>query len=150
MSFKYATIGSISFGEKLLKKEEKQVESKAKHSLSYLKSDVLFNFRDSKMSKLLEYGQQEANDDYYYYSQLMQSDYEMKVDWGLEAVMVKEFWQCIACCHECIVQKKGNGEIYYSGLSPDEITLVDAARNIGIEFMGVSDGNWITLNVFGK
>ena len=46
MSFKYATIGNVSFGEKLGPKEEKLSQRSAKRSLSYIKSDVLFNFRD--------------------------------------------------------------------------------------------------------
>ena len=39
--------------------------------------------------------------------------------------------------------------MYYSGLSPDEITLVDAAKNIGIVFEGM-EGNLVELNVFGR
>ena len=46
MSFKFAVIGNINFGEKLCPKEEKILRRKAKRSISYIKSDVLFNFRD--------------------------------------------------------------------------------------------------------
>jgi magnesium-transporting ATPase (P-type) len=38
-----------------------------------------------------------------------------------------------------------NGNILYSGSSPDEQVLVEAARNSGISFNGISDQNLITI-----
>lgn len=49
------------------------------------------------------------------------------------------------CCHECLVQvnekvEKSNFKDYYNygGPSPDEITLVDAAKNMGYAFTGLN------------
>jgi hypothetical protein len=49
------------------------------------------------------------------------------------------------CCHECLLQtnekiEKSNFREYYNygGPSPDEITLVDAAKNMGYVFTGLN------------
>jgi len=39
-------------------------------------------------------------------------------------------------------------EIYYQGPSPDEITLVDAAKNIGYKYLGTTKG-FMQLEIFG-
>ena len=67
MSFKYATIGNVSFGEKLEPKEEKLSQRSAKNSLSYIKSDVFFNFRDKKLHSFLLFNEK-VDDEQYYYS----------------------------------------------------------------------------------
>ncbi|KND92004.1 putative phospholipid-transporting ATPase [Tolypocladium ophioglossoides CBS 100239] len=44
----------------------------------------------------------------------------------------KHFLLCMALCHTCLPEAKGNGEIAFQAASPDELALVEAARDLGI------------------
>lgn len=44
----------------------------------------------------------------------------------------KHFLLCIALCHTCLPEVKENGEIDYQASSPDELALVEAARDLGL------------------
>lgn len=41
----------------------------------------------------------------------------------------------MALCHDCLVDEDDNGKQSYSGSSPDEVALVDAAMHIGYRFI---------------
>ncbi|KAM5344777.1 hypothetical protein ACJ41O_010639 [Fusarium nematophilum] len=43
----------------------------------------------------------------------------------------KHFLLCIALCHTCLPEKTDDGEITYQAASPDELALVEAARDLG-------------------
>ncbi|WQF79531.1 Putative P-type ATPase, HAD superfamily, P-type ATPase, transmembrane domain superfamily [Colletotrichum destructivum] len=43
----------------------------------------------------------------------------------------KQFLLCIALCHTCLPEVKEDGEIEYQAASPDELALVEAARDLG-------------------
>ncbi|KAI3538567.1 phospholipid-translocating P-type ATPase [Colletotrichum filicis] len=43
----------------------------------------------------------------------------------------KQFLLCIALCHTCLPETKEDGEIEYQAASPDELALVEAARDLG-------------------
>ncbi|KAH7318174.1 hypothetical protein B0I35DRAFT_451189 [Stachybotrys elegans] len=43
----------------------------------------------------------------------------------------KQFILCIALCHTALPETKDNGEITFQAASPDELALVDAARDMG-------------------
>jgi phospholipid-transporting ATPase len=51
--------------------------------------------------------------------------------------LVGMFMQAMAVCHELLVEFDEAGYAKYNGNSPDEITLVDAARRIGVKYLGV-------------
>ena len=44
---------------------------------------------------------------------------------------VKHFLLCIALCHTCLPEVKDDGQIEYQAASPDELALVEAARDLG-------------------
>ena len=44
---------------------------------------------------------------------------------------VRHFLLCIALCHTCLPEKKDDGEIEFQAASPDELALVEAARDLG-------------------
>ncbi|KAK7413748.1 drs2 neo1 protein [Neonectria punicea] len=44
----------------------------------------------------------------------------------------KHFLLCIALCHTCLPERKDNGEIDFQAASPDELALVQAARDLGL------------------
>ncbi|KAL0943638.1 p-type ATPase [Colletotrichum truncatum] len=43
----------------------------------------------------------------------------------------KQFLLCIALCHTCLPETLENGDIEYQAASPDELALVEAARDLG-------------------
>ncbi|KAF9874871.1 phospholipid-translocating P-type ATPase [Colletotrichum karsti] len=43
----------------------------------------------------------------------------------------KQFLLCIALCHTCLPETLENGQIEYQAASPDELALVEAARDLG-------------------
>jgi phospholipid-translocating ATPase len=43
----------------------------------------------------------------------------------------RHFILCIALCHTCLPEMNDKGEISYQAASPDELALVDAARDLG-------------------
>ncbi|KAJ4288253.1 drs2 neo1 protein [Collariella sp. IMI 366227] len=42
-----------------------------------------------------------------------------------------QFILCMALCHTCLPETKDNGEISFQAASPDELALVEAARDLG-------------------
>ncbi|TFB04608.1 putative phospholipid-transporting ATPase DNF3 [Trichoderma ghanense] len=43
----------------------------------------------------------------------------------------KQFLLCIALCHTCLPETNDSGEVEYQAASPDELALVEAARDLG-------------------
>ncbi|KAI2602203.1 phospholipid-translocating P-type ATPase [Hypoxylon sp. NC1633] len=43
----------------------------------------------------------------------------------------RQFLLCVALCHTCLPEVKDNGEIAFQAASPDELALVQAARDLG-------------------
>ncbi|KAI0835220.1 phospholipid-translocating P-type ATPase [Hypoxylon sp. FL0890] len=43
----------------------------------------------------------------------------------------RQFLLCVALCHTCLPEVKENGEISFQAASPDELALVQAARDLG-------------------
>ena len=62
--------------------------------------------------------------------------------------LVNEFWLLLSLCHDCLMERdQETGVISYQGESPDEITLVDAAKHMN--YMFVSGGsNYKTVKIF--
>ena len=56
-----------------------------------------------------------------------------------------DFFTNLCLCHSLIIEEDGS----YQGPSPDEVALVDAARQLGYEFKRRSQGK-LTLNMLGK
>ncbi|OAA41818.1 ATPase, P-type, phospholipid-translocating, flippase [Metarhizium rileyi] len=43
----------------------------------------------------------------------------------------KHLLLCIALCHTCLPEKQGDGQVSFQAASPDELALVEAARDMG-------------------
>jgi phospholipid-transporting ATPase len=53
--------------------------------------------------------------------------------------LILEYFFLLSSTHECIVQvDEKTGATSYQGPSPDEITLVDAAMNLGFKYVNGS------------
>lgn len=59
--------------------------------------------------------------------------------------LIKDFFICMALCHECLVETNGE-EVKYIGQSPDEAALLDAAMRVGVKFIKKTE-DLITLQV---
>lgn len=62
-----------------------------------------------------------------------------------------DFFTNICLCHSLILEKGNDEDVLpnYQGPSPDEVALVDAARQLGFEFKNRSQGK-LMLNMLGK
>ena len=47
------------------------------------------------------------------------------------SIKAKHFLLCIALCHTCLPEEKEDGKIEYQAASPDELALIEAARDFG-------------------
>ena len=59
------------------------------------------------------------------------------------------YLQCLALCHTVMIDPKINDKLIYQGSSPDEISLVNAARLFKYIFKGKDVSNQITLEIDG-
>lgn len=55
----------------------------------------------------------------------------------------------LATAHECVVEEDKEKNLVYQGPSPDEITLVDAAKNMGFVY-SKADNQYAYLKIQGK
>ncbi len=64
------------------------------------------------------------------------------------STIINEFWQALALCHDCSIQKKDDGSEDYLAMSPDSIELVKSARlqGFGLTDSGNSNIRRINLN----
>ncbi len=46
--------------------------------------------------------------------------------------LAEEYLLALATAHEVVAEKNKEGKVFYQGPSPDEITLVDAAKDMNI------------------
>jgi len=53
---------------------------------------------------------------------------------------VKENLFFLALCHAIVTENK-DGKIIYNAASPDELALVNFAKYVGIEYVGLDDKN---------
>ena len=50
------------------------------------------------------------------------------------------FLKCMSLCHECLIDTTQEGKKKFTGQSPDEVAILDAAKLMGYEFLGTSNG----------
>ena len=73
---------------------------------------------------------------------------ELMVSYKKQSDLVKEFFNLLSLCHNCVLEIDDRGQRYESE-SPDEIALVQTAKDVGYKYSGPSKGYQI-LEVFGK
>jgi phospholipid-transporting ATPase len=123
MEFKNCTIGNEMFGEKLGLMDGNYIR-KPTHTDAVLH----YAFDDAEMKKWLRSDEQIEGIK-------VTPQFTMRS----KGVLVKMFLQAMALTHELLVEYDKDGRAKYSGNSPDEITLVDAARRIGVKYLGVAE-----------
>jgi magnesium-transporting ATPase (P-type) len=53
---------------------------------------------------------------------------------GIAGLQLVDFWLNICVCHSLLVETAPDGSVLYQGPSPDEVALVEAARQLGFVF----------------
>lgn len=157
MEFKNCVIGHTLYGEPVnpdkMREEsiEKPKPEKAEQKSGNPADHVSYNFKDKNLDALkngsmphnpevnlkLYYGKEEAS------KAIPAVVYKNQVD------LAKEFFLLLSTCHDCLLDVNEEGISSYQGQSPDEITLVDAAKRLGFEYLG-SSSTTKTINILGK
>ena len=73
---------------------------------------------------------------------------ELMVAYRKQSDLVNEFFSLLSLCHDCVLEIDDRGQ-RYEGESPDEIALVQTAKDMGYKYSGPSKGYQV-VEVFGK
>eukprot|EP01022_Parablepharisma_sp_SALTPOND_P012516 TRINITY_DN16105_c0_g1_i3.p2 TRINITY_DN16105_c0_g1~~TRINITY_DN16105_c0_g1_i3.p2 ORF type:complete len:773 (+),score=77.26 TRINITY_DN16105_c0_g1_i3:2717-5035(+) len=130
MELKGIRVFNKCYGEKMLNyyQEPKLIRRKS----TKVGKDLEFGFSDPELETILrEQTPLKAPTSYTIYTNNRQP-YELST----EKEQIYEFLKLLACCHEVAgVKPKGSEYFVYSGQSPDEVCLVDAAQRIAVTFV---------------
>ena len=124
MQFRYCVIGDICY--EFLRGLE---DENSKHNVEFRKNENIITFEHMEMYK------SEINGDpklciskYPNYRAYSNSDSNTYVELDDSQKLIHEFWQALALCHDCSIQKNDDGSEDYIAMSPDSIELVKSAR----------------------
>ena len=130
MEFKFCSIGNKVYGDQRFFQDLNFTSES-----SYSTREIIFTFNTKAIVNDL-FSKTHSN-------QKLQYPIGLGVEY--QEQLLEVFVKCMALCHECLIDYEG-GVLKYIGQSPDEITLVDAARHIGFEYNSIKN-NIITLKV---
>ena len=124
MQFRYCVIGDICY--EFLRGLE---DENSKHNVDFRKNENIITFTNMEMYN------SDINGDpklciskYPNYRAYSNSDSNTYVDIDDSQKLIHEFWQALALCHDCSIQKNDDGSEDYIAMSPDSIELVKSAR----------------------
>ncbi|CAD8052350.1 unnamed protein product [Paramecium sonneborni] len=151
MEFKYCIIGDILYGKSDKNNNVTTANSNnnVQHDPSQFKHSI-FNFQDHILTGIIE-GNADCQRQADQQRQLIiqSNDKNVSLEIRTQKQLIDEYLMLLSSAHECIAQKDKNSQITYQGPSPDEITLVDAAMNLGFRFEGQS-ANEQDFTILGK
>lgn len=165
MEFKYCVIGDVKYGsdnqtteiqqevinEPFEPAEPQMSSAKSKEKKPPKFDHVSYNFKDSRLDSFKEGKTVGENKDIKLSLYYREDTGCMKpvVTFNNQQDLVKEFFFLLSLCHDCLRDVDDDGNVSYQGQSPDEITLVDAAKRLGFEF-SASTSTHKTVNIYGK
>jgi phospholipid-transporting ATPase len=124
MQFRYCVIGDICY--EFLRGLE---DENSKHNVDFRKNENIITFTNMEMYN------SDINGDpklciskYPNYRAYSNSDSNTYVEIDDSQKLIHEFWQALALCHDCSIQKNDDGTEDYIAMSPDSIELVKSAR----------------------
>ncbi|EGR31812.1 phospholipid-translocating p-type flippase family protein, putative [Ichthyophthirius multifiliis] len=146
MQFKIAVVGNMLYGKNSQKniKQKSPLPTNKRHQLTE------FIFEDQNLDYLLKSSSKEQNISLNII--LNSTDKQAQYCIKDQLQLTKEYFKLLGVAHECIVSKNKDPtdtNIYYQGPSPDEVTLVDAAYNLGFVFKGQTNQS-IQMKILGK
>src|SRR3990167_3524378 len=162
MEFKNCVIGDTLYGEEV--SDQPQMDSKPARppplqmrNESHIEGSkpqeaehVVFNFYDQRITALKngKVGEDGPSNIKLFYKKDA-SLTQPVVEYKTQTDLVREFLLILSTCHECLVDVSESGVKSYQGQSPDEITLVDAAKRLGYEYMAANSVSK-TVEIFGR
>ncbi|CAI2359865.1 unnamed protein product [Moneuplotes crassus] len=102
------------------------------------KKELETNFKSRKLNRVLSEPKEESKDPLVIYS----TNGNTKMELCSETEKVQELIKLLSVCHDCEAEEAvvdDKNIKFYQGASPDEITLVDFARDHGFEFDEAND-----------
>jgi phospholipid-transporting ATPase len=125
MQFRYCVIGDICY--EFLRGLE---DENSKKNVEFRKNENIITFEDKEMYKSDISGDPRlCISKYPNYRAYSNSDSNTYVELDDSQKLIHEFWQALALCHDCSIQKnEDDGTENYIAMSPDSIELVKSAR----------------------
>ncbi|QDZ20134.1 phospholipid-translocating P-type ATPase [Chloropicon primus] len=131
MRLRAVGIGGLSFGSK-----DRRLELRPE-----LQGREALEFFDSHLAKSLDYQRavdpdlpSEGNSKYDYVTVTRERDGQESIDYEKLGTILYEFFLSICICHSLIVEGSED-KPSFQGPSPDEVALVEAAQQLGFEFL---------------
>ena len=124
MQFRYCVIGDICY--EFLRGLE---DENSKHNVEFRKNENIITFTNMEMYNSDITGDPKlCISKYPNYRAYSNSDSNTYVELDDSQKLIHEFWQALALCHDCSIQKNDDGTEDYIAMSPDSIELVKSAR----------------------
>ena len=144
MQFKYCVIGNVCYEFLRGAKEdndEKNIEFRKKENIIPFNMYEMYEASIDKQPKL-------AISKFPNFKVCSSQDSGTSLSLENSTTIINEFWQALALCHDCSIQKKDDGTEDYLAMSPDSIELVKSARfqGFGLTDSGNSNIRRINLN----
>ena len=152
MLFKYCVIGEICYeffygNERIKKNNNNNFIMENDNILPFKKNEMSINEHNNNDNNNNDNNNNDNNNNinykttyegYYAHSNTCP---QIRINLEYEYDVNFEYWQALALCHDCSVQKTDNNEEYV-GMSPDSLELVKAAREAGF-ILTMSENNSI-------
>ena len=166
MEFKHCVIGDVMYGQVNTNsgdkpkeepkadyvhfKSEKEMKKASEEGQKKKVEHVSYNFKEPKFENL---ARGELAEDKVVNLKLCYkedtSESKPVVVYKTQKELVNEFFFLLSVCHDCLVDIDDDGEVNYQGQSPDEITLVDAAKRLGHQFAGANSTSK-SVTIYGQ
>lgn len=144
MEFKIACIGDRMFGDRSVLTDG--IPDDVQDVISNTPASNVKGYYDEELNRLVK-----GNGDSRLPRPLVvtQRNGQQALTFNTYKQLAEEYLLALGCAHECVVEEDKHKNLIYQGPSPDEITLVDAAKNMGYVYRR-SDNQFIYLQIQGK
>lgn len=143
MEFKFAKVGNEIYGnldELMSKQSQNNLKRKVTHTNT--KAGTEYAFNSPELDSLLR-NEENSHENYQVNYQINSKSGKEKMVLNNQREWAIEFLKLLALAHECmpesVTDSDGKKKIFYQGPSPDEVTLVDFARQQGLEVLETTD-----------
>ena len=121
MQFKYCVIGDVCY--EFIKNKDDELDKKNRE---FRNNENIKTFKEMEM---YDKDINKISDSFYPdYKAFSSEDPKTYVSLDNSAYLIHEFWQALALCHDCSIQKNDDGTEDYIAMSPDSIELVRSAK----------------------
>ena len=142
MEFKLCVLGDKIYGDKALITKNSKV-FKRKATFVNKKAGVEYSFEDKRLDVLIKKMNKGEKINFELKDERGRKVYKIQT----EQELVENFMLTLSVCHDCMLDGDSDEELNYQGPSPDEVALVDSAKNLGYVFLKTTNsGKVIKIN----